>query len=131
MTLSGDLQFHDEGLAGGIWSGRIEGAAAPPRVVLVHRGAVIAEARLRDDPAGGWRIEAALPGAALDDGAHSFLLLADTGEAGAPPDPGALELGALSVIAGRPLDADLRAEIALLRAELDLLKRSLRALANR
>jgi hypothetical protein len=35
-------------------------------------------------------------------------------------------LGSFSIVSGRPLDHDLRSEIDLLRAELDLLKRAFR-----
>lgn len=37
----------------------------------------------------------------------------------------------LSLVAGAPLDIDLRVEIDLIRAELDLLKREFRRLATR
>jgi hypothetical protein len=53
----------------------------------------------------------------LDDGVQTFLIrAADSGET----------LAHLTIVAGAPLEADLRAEIDLLRAELDLLKRAFR-----
>ena len=48
----------------------------------------------------------------LSDGVHSCIISLETGE----------KIGDLTVIAGEVLAGDLRAEIARLRAELDLLK---------
>ena len=47
----------------------------------------------------------------------------------AAPGPGAPVLGRLDLRAGQPLAQDVLAEIALLRAELELMKREFRRLA--
>ena len=58
------------------------------------------------------------------------LLVEDEAQGVATPDPGALQLSHLTVVAGEPLDLDLRAELDLLRGELDLMKKELRRLAR-
>ncbi|MDO5658243.1 MAG: hypothetical protein Q4G36_07975 [Paracoccus sp. (in: a-proteobacteria)] len=122
------MSFEQTGLQGGIWSGLLSRDEAPARVALIHMGEAVAQASITDHAPGIWRIEAALPAARLSDGVQSFLLVeqSEDGE----PDPGAPVLARLNVIAGKPLDADLRAEIDLLRAELDLVKREFRRLAR-
>jgi len=58
-----------------------------------------------------------IPAETLSDGVQTFVLRA----------PGTAEaLGRFVIVAGAPLDDDLRAEIDLLRAELDLLKSAFR-----
>lgn len=122
------LTFTSQGFRGGIWSGRLTGGT-PARAVLVLRGETVAEAVLTPDD-GGLTLEARLPADRLGEGAQSFLLIADSGEGMARPLPGGVTLASLPVVAGAPLADDLAAEIALLRAELDLLKRELRRLAT-
>ena len=121
--------FESFGLKAGIWAGVLHRSDAPKRVLLIHLGAPVAEAKIRADKPSLWRIEAALPAHCLSDGVQSFALLADDGE-GDQPMPGAERLATLSLVAGAPLDFDLRAEIDLIRAELDLLKREFRRIAT-
>ncbi|MFC3568337.1 hypothetical protein [Paracoccus sp. TOH] len=124
-------EFESLGLKGGIWQGVLQRPTPPARLVLVHMGARVAEARVSPDAAGGWRVAAPIPAERLSDGVQSFLLLEDQGEEGEPPRPGALHLGSLTLVAGALLDDDLRAELELMRAELELLKKELRRLAAR
>jgi hypothetical protein len=64
-----------------------------------------------------WIVQARIPGNAIGDGVSTILFKAkDTGEV----------LDSLAIVAGQALDDDLRAELALLRAELDLLKSAFR-----
>ncbi len=58
-----------------------------------------------------------IPARLLNDGVHSFVVQNRSDQT---------VLTSFSIIAGSPLDMDLRAEIDLLRAELDLLKRAFR-----
>ncbi|MBM3605802.1 MAG: hypothetical protein FJX25_13970 [Alphaproteobacteria bacterium] len=126
------LQFENHGLKGGLWHGRVTGAETPPaRIVLVHQGEVLAEARLTADGPKAWLVEVDLPGEALSDGVQTLLLQADDGAEGSATGAGALLLARLPVTAGRPLDHDLIAEITALRAELELVKRELRRLGAR
>ncbi|WP_347266261.1 hypothetical protein [Paracoccus sp. (in: a-proteobacteria)] len=122
-------EFQSHGLKGGIWQAEIRRDAAPGRLLLLHLGARVGTARVSDLGGGRWRIEAAIPAQRLADGVQSFLLLEDEGSGVEPLQPGARHLGSLTLVAGALLDDDLRAELSLMRAELDLLKRELRRLA--
>ena len=122
--------FESLGLRSGIWQGVLRRDTAPGRLMLVHMGSRVAEALATPDPEGGWRIAAAIPPEQLSDGVQNFLLIEDQGSETEPPQPGANRLGSLTLIAGALLDEDLLAEMALLRAELELLKKELRRLAS-
>ncbi len=123
-------EFETLGLRGGIWQGILQRKTPPARLLLVHMGARIAEARATPEGDGRWRITVAIPAERLSDGVQTFLLVEDEAQGVAPPDPGALQLSHLTVVAGEPLDLDLRAEVDLLRGELDLMKKELRRLAR-
>ncbi|QRZ12289.1 hypothetical protein JWJ88_06545 [Paracoccus methylovorus] len=122
-------EFESLGLKSGIWEGVIHREAQPGRLVLVHMGSRLAEARATAEAEGRWLVAAAIPAERLSDGVQSFLLLEDQGAEGEPPQPGAAHLGSLTLIAGDILDGDLHAELALMRSELELLKKELRRLA--
>lgn len=122
-------EFESLGLKSGIWQGILRRDAPPARLLLVHLGSRVAEARATAQDDGSWRIAAAIPAQKLSDGVQSFLLVEDTGEGAEPPLPTARHLASLSLVAGAPLDMDLRAEIDLMRSELDLLKSELRRVA--
>ncbi|MFO1138365.1 MAG: hypothetical protein U1E41_04730 [Paracoccus sp. (in: a-proteobacteria)] len=123
-------EFETLGLRGGIWQGILQRKTPPARLLLVHMGARIAEARATPEGDGRWRITVAIPAERLSDGVQTFLLVEDEAQGVAPPDPGAVQLSHLTVVAGEPLDLDLRAELDLLRGELDLMKKELRRLAR-
>lgn len=123
--------FESLGLKSGIWQGLLHRETAPTRLVLVHLGERLGDARVTAQEAGIWRVAAAIPAQRLADGVQSFLLMEDEGQDGEPLRPDAVHLASLNVVAGRLLDEDLYAEIALLRSELDLVKRELRKLARR
>lgn len=107
-------------LADGIWEGRLLGrAASPPRLLVRLRDRVVGEpeATPRDGAEGSWLVRFRLPAEHLADGVQTFVIEdAATGEA----------LAHETVIAGQEAGEDVRAEIAVLRAELDLLKRAFR-----
>lgn len=121
--------FESFGLRSGIWQGVLRRDAAPGRLVLVHMGNRVAEGHATEEPSGGWRIAVAIPPERLSDGVQTFLLLEDQAAQGEQPQPGALRLGSVTLIAGELLDDDLHAELTLMRAELELLKKELRRLA--
>lgn len=124
-------EFQSLGLRGGIWQGIVQRATPPGRLLLVHAGRRVAEARVTPEGEGRWCVAAAIPAERLSDGIQSFLLLEDpAGAEGSQPAPGAVQLAHLTLIAGEMADTDLRAELDLLRAELDLVKRELRRLAR-
>ncbi|WBU57125.1 hypothetical protein [Paracoccus sediminicola] len=122
-------EFESLGLKAGIWSGLLHRAAPPARVRLFHRGAPVAPAGITAAGESSWRIEAELPVSSLSEGMQSFALVADTGQ-GEGTGPDAERLAELSLLAGEPLEMDLRAELDLIRAELDLLKREFRRLGR-
>jgi len=99
-------------LRNGIWSGRLEGSADAPNVIATYQGVEIADMSVPPISGDIWSLELPLPLEMLSDGVHSCLISFETGE----------KIGDFTVIAGEVLAGDLRAEIARLRAELDLLK---------
>ncbi|CAM3187639.1 hypothetical protein SAMN04488021_12015 [Paracoccus aminovorans] len=122
-------EFESLGLKSGIWQGILRRETPPGRLLLVHMGSPVAEALATAEPEGGWRVAAAIPPELLSDGVQSFLLVEDRGAAAEPLQAGAHSLGSLTLIAGALLDDDLLAEMTLMRAELELLKKELRRLA--
>jgi hypothetical protein len=110
-------------LAQGIWEGLLDTSrSAPPRLRIRHRDELLGDAdTLRDEthkaPGNRWLVRFRLPADRLSDGVQTFVVEdADTGAA----------LASETLIAGDALDADIRAEVDLLRAELDMLKRAFR-----
>ncbi|OJH44738.1 hypothetical protein [Paracoccus sp. SM22M-07] len=124
------MQFESHGLKGGLWRGRLtHPQGAPARITLILNGAVMAEGRMTADGEGASLVEVDLPREVLSEGMQTLLLRADAGEAGAEAHPDAELLARLPLLAGRPLDDDMTAEITALRAELELVKRELRRFA--
>ncbi len=65
----------------------------------------------------GWTLRVPVPAAAISDGVQTFLINdADT----------STTLGQFCIVAGEELSYDIRAEVSLLREELDMLKRAFR-----
>ena len=103
----------------GVWEGTLTGADTAPDLAVTHDGQEVPGATLREDPdgAGRFRVTVPIPAELLSDGVQTFLITdRATGD----------RLASFSVVTGQPLDEDLRAEVALLRAELDMLKRAFR-----
>ncbi|MBK4216207.1 hypothetical protein JJJ17_09750 [Paracoccus caeni] len=124
------MQFFDHGVHDGIWSGLLEADRAPARLYVTLRGEIVAKAILSDGPKKeSWQVQVALPGQVISDGVHSLVLVADDADTDAPVQADALHLGRLALLAGTPLNRDVEAEIALLRDELELLKREFRHFA--
>lgn len=124
------MQFDSHGLKGGLWRGRLtHPQGAPARITLILNGEVMAEGRMTADGEGASLVEVDLPREVLSEGMQTLLLRADAGEAGAEAHPDAELLARMPLLAGRPLDEDLTAEITALRAELELVKRELRRFA--
>lgn len=118
--------YEDLGLRGGVWRGQITRARPPGRILLVHMAEVLAEAEVTPRGDGAWQVSVGLSADRLTDGAATFALHEDAGAPGEPLQPGSTILATLPLIAGKALHRDLRAELTLLRAELDLLKREFR-----
>ena len=110
-------------LAEGVWEGLLSVRdASKPHLRLRHQnedlGALYTtEVGEAADGIAKWLVRFQLPNERLSDGVQTFVIEdATTGDA----------LAHETVIAGEVLEEDVRAEVALLRAELDLLKRAFR-----
>lgn len=104
-------------LAGGVWEGLLSGRTdTPPALRIRHHDQLVGEAQT--EPAeNGWFVRFRLPVERLSDGVQTFVI-----EDAATGTPLARE----TVVAGDTSGHDLDAEVALLRAELDMLKRAFR-----
>lgn len=122
-------KFEDYGVRGGVWSGRLTATRRPGRVCATHLGEVVAEAVLTDAAGNAWNLRIDLPAALISEGVTSLILVADEAGPGAPVSPASVHLARLNLAAGRVLDDDVAAELALLRSELELLKREFRRFA--
>lgn len=102
-------------IAGGVWAAVLTATGDAPVVEALHGGRVIEGVEVRPDPgaAGRFTVVVPIPVWALNEGVQTFLVRSQ-GET----------LAQFTLVAGEPLEGDLRAEISLLRAELDLLKRA-------
>ena len=106
-------------IVSGIWEavllqkGRSEGS---PRIEVTHLGAPVAGLEVAPRAPGKWDLRLPIPPALIADGVQTFVVREAGGEV----------LASFAIVVGEPLAQDLRAEIDLLRAELDLLKRAFR-----
>ncbi|MBU3032946.1 hypothetical protein [Tritonibacter mobilis] len=105
----------------GTWEGRIENAptsGARPQIIVRYLDREVSGVTLKEAEAPGcWALTIPVPIEAVSEGVQSFVIIdADAN----------VKLGDFTLIAGEPLADDLRAEVELLRAELDMLKRAFR-----
>jgi len=109
------LKLEPGRIAGGVWEGLLTGAATVPAIEALHAGRAVegVEVQPATGKAEGFTVRVPIPAWALNEGVQTFLVQAD----------GAV-LAQFSLVAGQALDEDIRAELGLLRAELDLLKRA-------
>lgn len=105
-------------LAEGVWEGLLSAqASVAPRLLLRHRDELVGEPETVKAEEGHWLVRFRLPLDRLSDGVQTFVIEdANTGDA----------LAHETIFAGELVDGDIRAEVSLLRAELDLLKRAFR-----
>ena len=116
-----DLTLTPIRLRNGMWEGRITGApdsGRRPEIRVSHLDREIDGLALTEgDAPGTWELSVPIPAEAIAEGVQTFLIEdAETGT----------RLSDFTLIAGEPAGDDLRAEVALLRAELDMLKRAFR-----
>lgn len=106
------------GLAGGIWHGILSGAGAgEPQLHVTHQGHAIDGLTLTHDAADNtWHVNIAIPPQLISDGLHTFIITDAQGRT----------LDSFAFLAGDALADDIRAEVDLLRSELDLLKKAFR-----
>lgn len=123
-------EFEDHGITGGVWSGRLTASERPARICVACLGEVVAEGSVAGRDDGGWDVSAKVPAAVIANGVTTLILVADSDTAaGTHTGPASIHLARLTLAAGKPLDDDAAAEIATLRAELELLKREFRRFA--
>ena len=115
----GDVQLTGTRIVGGVWEGVLTGGGSAPGIAVSHGAEPVDGATVSEDPAcaGQFLVRVPVPVALLNEGTQTFVISdADTGA----------RLASFTVVMGQPLDEDIQAEIALLRAELDMLKRAFR-----
>ena len=106
---------------GGIWEGLLvapSGHESSPEIVASFEGRPVPGITLSPtSESGRWVVEVPVPAEALGDGVQT-IVIRDAGTDDV--------LNSFALIAGEALAEDIRAEVTLLRAELDLLKRAFR-----
>jgi hypothetical protein len=111
----------DRRLTGATWQARIVGhtGRGTPRIEVLHQGRQVPEVTVMaaEDAPGEWDVVVPLPAIGLSEGIQLLLVNDESGET---------RLAELALIGGELPPEDLRAEVALLRAELDMLKRAFR-----
>ncbi|EBA13706.1 hypothetical protein [Roseobacter sp. CCS2] len=112
------MQFINTTIKAGVWQGDLLGAKdETPDLRVTHLGEALEQVSFeRDGSRNLWRVSVTLPQEILSDGVQTCVI----------SDGSGATIGTISIICGTPLTDDLRAEIALLRAELDLLQKAFR-----
>ena len=103
----------------GVWQGLVTGSGdIRPALEVTHRTKPVPGVTLEHAPdADHWRLSIPIPPVAIADGVQTLIVrdrMTDTA------------IGHVTLLAGDDLDGDIRAEVDLLRAELDMLKRAFR-----
>ena len=103
----------------GIWQGVVQqNGSGVPQIRVTHLGITVPDVEVQEsDTDGHWQIQVPIPSTAISDGVQVFVISDATDDT---------TLGQFTLIAGESLGEDLRAEVELLRAELDMLKRAFR-----
>lgn len=99
-------------IAGGVWEAVVS-ATETPAIEALYGGRAVEGVTVETASAGRYAVRVPIPAWALNEGVQTILVQA-----------GGERLAAITLVAGEPLDEDIRAEVSLLRAELDLLKRA-------
>ena len=103
----------------GVWEGVIdEKGHGVPQVEVYHRDEALPDVTLTELPEGNqWLVQIPVPVSAISDGIQTFVV-SDRHDM--------TEIGQFHIIAGEAIGDDIRVELDLLRAELDMLKRAFR-----
>jgi hypothetical protein len=114
-----DATLMDLRIRAGICEAVVNSPAQTPRIEVTHLEQPVAGLQITEiaGKPGHWFMRLPIPSEALNDGVQTFLIRDLTTQS---------TLSHFTIIAGVQMDADFRAEIDLLRAELDLLKRAFR-----
>ena len=114
------MQLDKIDLSNGIWRGLLtaEKSGASTSFSVELNGALVEGTRISAGPSDReWVIDIPIPNHAIGDGVHTFLIFVDGNS---------VPVGSFCVSAGRAMEYDLQAEVALLREELEILKRAFR-----
>lgn len=103
----------------GVWEGLVTGPETEPRLEVTHLGKALTNITLSECGEGeGWRLRVPIPPEHLFDGAQTFLICdAESSDI----------LASFTIICGSAVSHDVRADLAVLRAEVDMLKKVIRA----
>ncbi|MBD3665602.1 hypothetical protein [Sulfitobacter aestuariivivens] len=103
----------------GVWEGILTTSDPDdPQIIVTHEGRAVDGVALTHDPdAGHWVVQVPIPMAAIADGVQTLIIQDARAQS---------SIGHVTLIAGEALGDDIRAEMDLLRAELDMLKRAFR-----
>ncbi len=110
-------------LRSGVWHAqvRVEGESAMPVLTAWSGERELPAPELAAEGAGIWALKLTVPGEVLSDGVQTIVIRDEASGNTA---------GSFAILAGAALDDDIRAEMALLRTELDMLKRAFRRHMN-
>lgn len=116
--INSEISLSKTRLREGIWEGLLRtGGDETPAVLVTHLEQPLAGLEISKIENRAWQIKVPIPATCLSDGVQTFLITdTATGET----------LTSFAIVAGAPLSDDLRSEVDLLRAELDMLKRAFR-----
>ncbi|MGC9369460.1 MAG: hypothetical protein ACP5DX_08000 [Paracoccaceae bacterium] len=117
----GEMVLTKARIRAGVWEGVLSGVpeGPAPRLEVLHLETPVEGVTLTADPAvpGQFRVAVPIPAELLSDGVQTFVIRDAAGGA---------RLGSFAIVTGEPLEEDIRAEVDLLRAELDMLKKAFR-----
>ena len=114
-----ELKLTKTRIQAGVWEGVLTGADTRPEIEVTHLARPVAGASLRDDPEvpGQFLVSVPIPPELLSEGVQTFLISDKATDT---------RLASFSIVTGQPIDEDFRADMELLREELDMLKRAFR-----
>jgi hypothetical protein len=106
-------------LHAGVWEGILSGVSGQPALEVTHLDTALAGTSVTEIAGrpGLFAVRVPIPVAALSEGVQTFLIRDAVSGA---------RLGHFTIITGVAMEDDIRAEVDLLRAELDMLKRAFR-----
>jgi len=108
-------------MAEGVWHGALTNPGQSnwqPKIEVTHLDALLDGVEVEEDSTEGhWSVRVPIPADKIADGVQTFVI-SDKNED--------TVLGSFSIVAGDALAEDIRAEVSLLRAELDMLKKAFR-----
>ena len=114
-----DVKLTKTRIRAGVWEGVLTGSAGAPTLNVLHLEAAVPGVTVTaiPDRAGDWLVRVPIPADLLTEGVQTFLIHDKATGA---------RLEHFTIITGVAMEDDMRAEVDLLRAELDMLKRAFR-----